>query len=72
MPDIEASPPEPYAVDIREARRLLGNKGRTQIYEAITAGELDAIKDGTKTLITLASIKRRQEACIKPRLRRRA
>jgi hypothetical protein len=49
---------KPFAVTIGRARELLAGKGRTQIYEAISSGELDAIKDGNRTLITVASIER--------------
>jgi hypothetical protein len=51
---------EPVAVSIREAQRLLGDKARSQLYKDIARGELEAVKDGAKTLITLESIKRRQ------------
>jgi hypothetical protein len=47
---------KPFAVPIGLARKLLGEKARSQIYEAIGAGKLTAIKDNRKTLITLASI----------------
>jgi hypothetical protein len=53
---------EPFAVPLDEARRLLGNKGRNQVFEAIRRGELDAVRDGNKTLITVESIRRRQAA----------
>jgi hypothetical protein len=52
---------KPYAVPIKTAQELLGRKARSDIYEAIGRGELDAVKDGTKTLIVLASIERRQQ-----------
>jgi hypothetical protein len=49
----------PFAVPLRrEARRLLGNKSYSSIYEAIGRGELTAVKDGQKTLLTLESIER--------------
>jgi hypothetical protein len=51
---------KPYAVPIRIAQTLLGNKARSEIYGAINRGELEARKDGKKTLITMASIERRQ------------
>jgi hypothetical protein len=51
---------EPHAVPVPEARRLLGNKSRSQLYEDLSAGKLDAVKDGSKTLIVLASIRRYQ------------
>jgi hypothetical protein len=47
----------PIAVPISEARKLLGNKGRSQLYEALGRGELRAIKDGSKTLVLLESIR---------------
>jgi hypothetical protein len=55
-------PGEPIAVPIKEAQRLLGDKSRSEVYIAIGRGELDAVKDGQKTLITVASIRRRQAA----------
>ena len=66
---------EPFAVSVRETQRLLGDKSHSGVYELIGRGELDAIKDGAKTLITLASIQRRQAslppAKIKPPAPRR-
>jgi hypothetical protein len=63
---------KPFAVSIREAARLqgLGRKpggGRNSIYQQIARGELEAVKDGAFTKITLASIERRQ-ACL-PRMK---
>jgi hypothetical protein len=49
---------KPFAVPIPEAQRLLGDKGRSPLYEAISRGELRAVKDGNKTLIVLESIER--------------
>jgi hypothetical protein len=49
---------EPYAVPIPEARRLLGNKAHSTLYEELGRGRLVAIKDGSKTLITVESIQR--------------
>jgi hypothetical protein len=46
----------PFAVEISAARQLLGNKSRSELYAAVGRGQLDALKDGTKTLITTASI----------------
>jgi hypothetical protein len=53
---------KPYAVKINDARKLLAGKCRSGIYEAIAAGKLDAIKDGERTLITVASIERYNQA----------
>jgi hypothetical protein len=53
---------EPYAVSVKVARELLGGKSQAGLYEAITKGELEAVKDGGKTLITLRSIRARQES----------
>jgi hypothetical protein len=64
----------PHAVSIPVARRLLGDKARSEVYEEIGLGNLDAVKDGTKTLITLESIERYMSklppAKIKPTARR--
>ena len=67
MSDTTTPPVEPFAVSIAEAARLqgLGRKpggGRSSITEQIAAGEVEAIKDGWRTLITVASIKRRMAA----------
>jgi hypothetical protein len=60
---------EPFAVDIPTTKRLL-SKCRSRIYDAIGDGDLDAVKDGKKLLITLESIRRFQaklpRATIKP------
>jgi hypothetical protein len=63
MPEITDQPElKPFAVQIPVARKLLGGKCKTGIYEAIARGELDAVKDGKRTLITTASIERRQKS----------
>jgi hypothetical protein len=46
-----------YAVPIKVARSLLGDKARSEIYEAAARGELVLVKDGHKTLVTVASIR---------------
>ena len=60
----------PFAVPIDVAQTLLGRKSRSQIYEAIGKGELDAVKDGGKTLVVVSSIvrycERMKPAQIKP------
>jgi hypothetical protein len=60
------APLKPFAVPIPVARTLL-SKCRTGIYDAVGRGELDAVKDGPRTLITLASIER-YSARLKPGL----
>jgi hypothetical protein len=47
---------KPFAVTIADARPLLGNKARSEIYEAINRGQLVALKDGRRTLLTTESI----------------
>ena len=63
-------PIPPVAVPIADAQKILGGKSRSQIYEAIGRGELVAVKDGNKTLITTELIKgyvsRLKPAQIKP------
>src|ERR1700683_3914199 len=49
---------KPIAVKIETARVLLAGKARSQIYELIARGELEALRDGTRTLITTSSIDR--------------
>lgn len=60
------------AVPIRRAQVAL-SLSRSQIYELAGRGELALVKDGAKTLVTVASIRRRQatrpRVIIKPRLR---
>jgi hypothetical protein len=36
------------------------NCGESTVYERLARGEYDAVKDGTRTIITLESIKRRR------------
>jgi hypothetical protein len=66
-------PIRPFAVTIPDAQQILGRKARSQIYEAIGRGELEAVKDGSKTLVVVASIVRycgrMQPAQIKARLK---
>lgn len=49
-----------YAVPIKVARSALGNKARSEIYEAAGRGELVLVKDGNKTLVTTELIRRYQ------------
>ena len=48
---------EPIAVTIQEAIRICG-LSRSEIYRRLAAGDIEAIKSGTRTLILLDSIKR--------------
>ena len=50
---------DPITVTITETVRLTG-KSRASIYEAIARGQLRAVKDGARTLVTFKSIKARQ------------
>jgi hypothetical protein len=53
---------KPYAVAIPVAQSLMGDKSRSEVYQAAAKGEVDLVKDGKKTLVVLASIERRQAA----------
>lgn len=46
----------PKLVSVVEARRLLGNIGKTRLYDFIYSGDLQRVKVGARTCITLASI----------------
>jgi hypothetical protein len=48
----------PLVVTVSVARKLLGDKSRSEIYEAIGRNDLEALKDGAKTLISVLSIER--------------
>jgi excisionase family DNA binding protein len=45
----------PLAVRVREATRMIG-LGRTKLYELIKAGDLETVKIGRATLITMRSL----------------
>jgi len=51
----------PLTVGIEAAKAITGIS-RSSLYEAIGRGELDAVKDGDRLLITMTSIERRQAA----------
>jgi excisionase family DNA binding protein len=59
---------KPITVSVQECARIIGIS-RSMIYEAIGQGELDAHKDGDRTLITMASIERRQAALPKAKIK---
>lgn len=48
------------AIPIPEAQAALGGKARSEIYKCAGRGELDLIKDGARTLVTVELIKRFQ------------
>lgn len=50
------TPPEPLAVRIPQAARLIGI-GRSTIYQFINAGEIETIKVGRSTLIPTDSLR---------------
>jgi hypothetical protein len=57
----------PYAVPIPTAQMLLGEKSVAALYNDLGRDQTDplrlvAVKDGTKTLITLESIEHRQQS----------
>jgi hypothetical protein len=49
---------EPFALSVAVTQHVLGDKALSTLYEAGARGDLEFVKDGGKTLITLASIKR--------------
>jgi hypothetical protein len=70
---MEVEPLRPFAVPIPTAQMLLGEKSVAALYNDLGRPEgdplrLDAVKDGTKTLITLESIERRQRSLPKAKI----
>jgi hypothetical protein len=66
-PDTKFTTIKPFAVSVPTAKMLLGEKSVAALYNDLGRGEDDplrlvAVKDGTKTLITLESIERRQQS----------
>ena len=57
LPEITQLPLEPLTVRIPVAIQLTGI-GRSKLYELIAAGEIDTVKIGASTLITVASLRR--------------
>jgi hypothetical protein len=62
-------PAEPFAVPLPEAKRLLGGKCIAGIYVALGLGQLQAVKDGARTLVTTASIKAYQASWPRARIK---
>jgi hypothetical protein len=58
----------PLLVSISDATAIL-DKSRSEIYNDIARGLLDAVKDGIRTKITYESLKRRAEALPKAELK---
>lgn len=57
MPEVPQLPLEPLTVRFPVAVQLTGI-GRSKHYELIAAGEVDVVKIGASTLITVASLRR--------------
>lgn len=50
-------PIDPLLVDTDTARAMLGNIGKTKLFELLRDGKLERVKLGGKTLITMKSIR---------------
>ena len=48
-------PPDPICVRVNDAARMIG-VGRTKLYQLIAAGEVETVKLGKSTRITIASL----------------
>jgi hypothetical protein len=48
---------KPFAVSVAEAARIT-DSGASTIWEKLAKGELDAVKDGVRTKVTMVSIER--------------
>ena len=55
-------PPAPLTVRIPEACRMTGI-GRSKLYELIKAGEIETIKVGSRTLVTVAGLEEFLDKC---------
>jgi hypothetical protein len=71
LPEVE--PLRPFAVSIPTAQMLLGEKSVASLYNDLGRPaddplRLEAVKDGSKTLITLESIERRQRSLPKAKI----
>jgi hypothetical protein len=52
---------EPLALSIPDTGKALGNIGRSKVYEMIKAGELELLKLGGRSTVTMKSIRKRAE-----------
>jgi hypothetical protein len=59
MASVAVMPLEPFALSPRETA-IYENCGVSVVYERLARGEYEAVKDGTRTKIVVASIKRRR------------
>jgi hypothetical protein len=48
---------EPILLDVRDARIILGNIGRTTFYNLVNKNKLKVVKIGSKTTVTYDSVK---------------
>lgn len=55
---MDAAPPIPLLHDEESARYMLGNVGRSKLFEEIQAGRLRAVKIGRRTFIAQAELER--------------
>jgi hypothetical protein len=46
----------PFGLSIPVARKILGDKSRSSLYEAAGRGDLEFVKDGDKTLVLTNSV----------------
>jgi hypothetical protein len=60
MTSVAVMPLEPFALSPKETA-VYENCGISVVYERLARGEYAALKDGTRTKILVASIKRRRE-----------
>jgi len=59
---------DPIFLSVTAAAEILATS-RSEIYQRIARNELDAVKDGTRTKVTYASVKRAAESLPKARIK---
>jgi excisionase family DNA binding protein len=52
---IAPAPPDPICVKINDAARMIG-VGRTKLYELIATNQIEVVKFGKSTRVTMASL----------------